>query len=146
MPPLPSDDRGSPAGRRVLADLRSDTLTTPTPAMREAMYKAEVGDDFLGEDPTAERLETKVCELFRAEAAVFVPSGRMANLISLRCLTQPGDEVICHEKAHFVHYEGAALAAVCGAQPRPLPGRRGVLEAGDIERAIRGKSDYLPRT
>src|SRR2546421_12514422 len=108
-----------------VVDLRSDTVTVPTPEMRRAMATAEVGDDFLGEDPTAKRLEQRVNELFGAEASVFAPSGRMANIVALQALTQPGDEVICTRNAHFLHYEGAALAAVCGAQPYPLPDRRG---------------------
>lgn len=110
------------------------------------MAEAEVGDDFLGEDPTAARLVERVREIFGAEDAVYVPSGRMANLSALWALTEQGDEVICHEHAHFFNYEAAALSAVCGAQARPLPGRRGVLDAGDIERAIRPRADYLPRS
>jgi threonine aldolase len=133
------------AGAPVV-DLRSDTVTVPTAEMRQAMATAEVGDDFLGEDPTALRLEARVNELFGAEASVYVPSGRMANLIGLQALTEPGDEVLCTRYAHFVHYEGAALAAACGAQPRPLPDRRGVLDPGDVASAIRPPLDYLPRT
>ncbi len=110
------------------------------------MARAEVGDDFLGEDPTAKALEERVCALFGAEASVFVPSGRMANLVALQSLTQPGDEVICHRSAHFLNYEGATLAAFCGAQAWPLPGRRGVLDPDNIARAIRPVSDTLPRS
>src|SRR3982075_940854 len=111
MPAYASSPRSShavPPDRVV--DLRSDTVTLPTPEMRQAMATAEVGDDFLGEDPTARRLEERVNELFEAEASVYVPSGRMANLVGLQALTQPGDEVLCTRNAHFVHYEGAALA------------------------------------
>jgi threonine aldolase len=129
-----------------VVDLRSDTVTVPTPEMRQAMATAEVGDDFLGEDPTAKRLERRVNELFGAEASVFVPSGRMANIVALQTLTQPGDEVLCTRNAHFLHYEGAALAAVCGAQPHPLPDRRGVLDPEDVVSAIRPPLDYVPRT
>jgi threonine aldolase len=102
-----------------VVDLRSDTVTVPTPEMRHAMATAEVGDDFLGEDPTARRLEERVNELFGAEASVYVPSGRMANLVGLQALTEPGDEVLCTRNAHFVHYEGAALAAACASAVRP---------------------------
>ncbi len=129
-----------------VVDLRSDTVTVPTPEMRQAMATAEVGDDFLGEDPTARRLEERVNQLFGAEASVYVPSGRMANLVGLQALTVPGDEVLCTRNAHFVHYEGAALAAACGAQPRPLPDRRGVLDPEDVALAVRPPLDYLPRT
>lgn len=79
-----------------IVDLRSDTLTKPTPAMRKAMAEAEVGDDVFGEDPTTNLLQTRVAEMFGAEAALFVPSGSMGNLISLRTFAGPGDEVICH--------------------------------------------------
>ncbi|HEX9316339.1 MAG TPA: threonine aldolase family protein, partial [Actinomycetota bacterium] len=129
-----------------VVDLRSDTVTLPTPQMRQAMATAEVGDDFLGEDPTARRLEERVNQLFGAEASVYVPSGRMANLVGLQALTEPGDEVLCTRNAHFVHYEGAALAAACGAQPWPLPDRRGVLDPEDVASAVRPPLDYLPRT
>ena len=129
-----------------VVDLRSDTVTLPSPQMRQAMATAEVGDDFLGEDPTAKRLEERVNELFGSEASLYVPSGRMANLVGLQSLTQPGDEVLCTRNAHFVHFEGAALAAACGAQPRPLPDRRGVLDPEDVASAVRPPLDYLPRT
>jgi threonine aldolase len=129
-----------------VVDLRSDTITLPTPEMRHAMATAEVGDDFLGEDPTARRLEERVNGLFGAEASVYVPSGRMANVVALQALTQPGDEVLCTRNAHFVHYEGAMLAAVCGAQPRPLPDRRGVLDPEEVALAVRPPLDHVPRT
>lgn len=129
-----------------IVDLRSDTVTVPTPAMRAAMADAEVGDDFLGEDPTAHRLEERVNELFGAEASVYVPSGRMANLVGLQALTQPGDEVLCTRNAHFVHYEGASLAAACGALARALPDRRGVLDPEDVAAAVRPPLDHVPRT
>jgi threonine aldolase len=132
------------SGRVV--DLRSDTITLPTPAMRQAMATAEVGDDFLGEDPTAQALERRVNELFGAEASVYVPSGRMANLVGLQSLVQPGDEVLCTRNAHFLHYEAAALSAVCGAQPRPLADRRGVLDTEEVAAAVRPRQNHLPRT
>lgn len=129
-----------------VVDLRSDTVTVPTPAMRQAMANAQVGDDFLGEDPTAKALEARVNDLFGAAASVFVPSGRMANLVGLQALTQPGDEVLCTANAHFLHYEGAALAAFGGAQARPLPDHRGVLDPEDVAAAVRPPSEYLSRT
>jgi threonine aldolase len=133
------------ANRRII-DLRSDTLTTPTPEMREAMAKAEVGDDVFGEDPTTNRLQTKVAELFGAEGALFVPSGSMGNLISLRSMAGPGDEVICHSDAHIYHYEVASMAAVGGIQARPIPGKWGVLDPDAIAGAVRPRFDTFPRT
>lgn len=129
-----------------VVDLRSDTVTKPTEAMRQAMATCEVGDDFLGEDPSALALEARVNELFGAEASVFVPSGRMANLVGLKALTEPGDEVLCTRNAHFLHYEGAAISAFGGVQPRWLPDRRGVLDPSDVAEAVRAPLDYLPRT
>lgn len=131
--------------RRVV-DLRSDTVTKPTAEMRRAMAEAEVGDDVYGEDPTTNLLQERVAALCGAEAALFVPSGSMGNLVSLRSMAQPGDEVICHEGAHFLHYEVASLSAVAGIQTRPLPGRRGVLDPDDIERAVRPRRYTYPRT
>lgn len=145
MPVYVSSGSSKPVNGRIV-DLRSDTVTLPTPQMREAMATAEVGDDFLGEDPTAKRLELRVNQLFGAEASVFVPSGRMANLISLQALTRPGDEVLCTRFAHLLLYEGAGLAAVCGAQGRPLPDRRGVLDPEDVAAAVNPTADHLPRT
>src|SRR5882724_5308435 len=125
-----------PAPNRVI-DLRSDTVTTPTPEMRAAMAAAEVGDDMFGEDPTVNLLQERVAALCGKEAGLFVPSGSMGNLVMLSALTQPGDEVICHEDAHIIHYESGSLAAVAGVQARPLRGSRGVLDPEDIARAIR---------
>ncbi|MGH2733631.1 MAG: threonine aldolase family protein [Actinomycetota bacterium] len=141
-------DAGLPSVRGTdrVVDLRSDTVTQPTPEMREAMARAEVGDDFLGEDPTANALEVAVCARFGAEASVFVPSGRMANLIALEAMTRPGDELICHRSAHVLNHEGASLAAFCGVQAWPLPGRGGVLDPDDIVKAIRPRSDVAPRS
>ena len=144
MPAYVSPQLGQVPDRVV--DLRSDTVTKPTPAMREAMASAEVGDDFLGEDPTAAALEARVNALFGAEASVFVPSGRMANLVGLQALTRPGDEVLCTRYAHFLNYEGAALAAFCGAQAVPLADRRGVLDPDDVAAAVRPPSEHLSRT
>ena len=131
--------------RRVI-DLRSDTLTTPTPEMREAMARAEVGDDVFGEDPTTNKLQARVAELFGAEAALYVPSGSMGNLVSLRSMAGPGDEVICHSEAHILHYEVASLAAVAGIQARPIPGRWGVLDPEVIAEAVRPPFHTFPRT
>jgi threonine aldolase len=133
-----------------LIDLRSDTVTTPTPAMRAAMAAAEVGDDMFGEDPTINLLQQRVAALCGKEAGLFVPSGSMGNLVMLSALTQPGDEVICHEDAHIIHFESGSLAAVAGVQARPLPGFRGMLDPEAIARAIRpphsGRTFVQPRS
>jgi len=127
-------------------DLRSDTVTRPSPGMRDAMARAEVGDDVFGEDPTVRRLEERVAELLGKEAGLFVPSGTMANQVALGTLARSGDEVICHEGAHVVGFEGGAPSALWGIQLRPIPGERGVLAAVDVEAAVRGEADWLPRT
>jgi threonine aldolase len=127
-------------------DLRSDTVTRPSPPMREAMARAAVGDDVFGEDPTVRRLEERVADLLGKEAGLFLPSGTMANQVALGTLTRPGDEVICHEASHIFVFEGGAPAALWGIQLRTLPGERGLLAAADVEAAIRGDADWLPRT
>ena len=127
-------------------DLRSDTVTRPTPAMREAMARAEVGDDVYGEDPTVNALEARVADLCGKEAALFVPSGTMANQIALGVLARPGEEVICEQGAHCVNFEGGALSALWGIQPRTLAGERGILDPAAVEAAIRGDNDHFPRT
>lgn len=110
------------------------------------MADADVGDDVFGEDPTTNLLQERVAALCGMEAALFVPSGSMGNLVSLRSLAGPGDEVICHENAHILHYEVASLSAVAGIQARPLPGHWGVLDPADITAAIRPPMYTFPRT
>lgn len=110
------------------------------------MAEAEVGDDVFGEDPTINLLQERVAEMLGAEAALFVSSGSMGNLISLRALAQPGDEVICHESAHFLLYEVGALAAVAGVQARPLAGDRGVLDPDLVARTVNPQMYTFPRT
>ena len=127
-------------------DLRSDTVTRPSPGMREAMARAEVGDDVFGEDPTVKVLEARVAELLGKEAGLFTASGTMANQIALGALARPGEEVLCHEGAHIVSFEGGAPAALWGIQLRTLPGERGILSPADVEAAIRPEADWLPRT
>jgi len=118
-------------------DLRSDTVTRPTPAMRKAMAEAEVGDDVFGEDPTVNILQEKVANLLGKEASLFVPSGTMANQLSIKSHTQPGDEVIIESSSHPYNFEGGAGAALSGVQFQCLKGVRGILEASQIEEAIR---------
>jgi threonine aldolase len=127
-------------------DLRSDTVTKPTLAMRRAMAEAEVGDDVFGEDPTVNRLQEAVADLLGHEAALFVPSGTMGNQIAIRCHTQPGDEIICEAGAHFLHYELGGLAAWSGVHARTINGVRGVITTEQIAPLIRPAVYYLPTT
>jgi len=129
-----------------MIDLRSDTVTRPTPAMRRAMAEAEVGDDVFGEDPTVARLEARVAELLGKEAALFVPSGVMGNQIALKVHTRPGDEVIVAERSHLFHYESGAPALISGVQLNPLPHPRGFLTPEAVTAAARGDYDWEPRT
>jgi len=126
-------------------DLRSDTVTRPTAAMRAAIAAAEVGDDVYGEDPTARRLEETVAELLGVEAAVFVPSGTMANQIALRALTQPGEEVMIGREAHCWRFETGALAALAGLQTQVLPGD-GRFEADAVRAAFKPDIAHLSPT
>jgi len=126
-------------------DLRSDTVTRPSPGMREAMARAEVGDDVYGEDPTMAALEARVASMLGKETAVFVPSGTMANQLALGAQAGPGDEVIGEAGSHVFAFEGGALSALWGAQARPLVGDRGLLDPAQVEEAIRPKgNDHLP--
>jgi threonine aldolase len=127
-------------------DLRSDTVTKPTPAMRKAMAEAEVGDDVFGEDPTVNALQEKVAHLLGKEAALFVPSGTMANQLSIKSHTQPGDEVIIEASSHPYNFEGGAGAALSGIQFNCLKGVRGILEASQIEEAIRPADHHFAVT
>ncbi len=127
-------------------DLRSDTVTRPSPEMRRVMAEAPVGDDVYREDPSINLLQEMVAEMLGKEAALFVPSGTMSNQLCLRTLTRPGDEVIVHEDAHVLHYEGGSAAALSGLQLRPLPGALGMLDPGAVERAIRPREEHLART
>ena len=127
-------------------DLRSDTVTKPTPGMRKAMAEAEVGDDVFGEDPTINALQEKVARLLGKERAVFVPSGTMANQLSIKAHTQPGDEVILEANSHAFYYEGGAGAVLSGVQFFCLPGKRGILEVTQVEEAIRPLDVHFPVT
>ncbi len=118
-------------------DLRSDTVTRPTPAMRRAMAEAEVGDDGYGDDPTVRALEEEVADLLGHEAAVLTPSGVMANLIGVRLSVAPGEELLAEADAHLVTYERGSLAALLGLQTRTLPGRRGALDPAAVAAALR---------
>ncbi|MDE3019412.1 MAG: low-specificity L-threonine aldolase, partial [Nitrospirota bacterium] len=126
--------------------LRSDTVTQPSPAMREAMAAAPVGDDVYGEDPTVNRLQEVAAARLGKEAALFVPSGIMANQLSIRVHTQPGDEVIVDSRAHIVKYEHGAAAALAGVQLHWVTGQRGILDPAQVKAAIRPNDPYNPRT
>jgi len=129
-----------------IIDLRSDTVTKPTEAMREAMARAEVGDDVYGEDPTVNRLQEMVAGLLGKKAALFVPSGTMANQLAIRIQTQPGQEVIAESTAHIVRYEQGAAGALAGVQLHWVTGDRGLMGPEHIEAAIRPKDQHSIQT
>ncbi len=129
-----------------MIDLRSDTVTRPTAAMREAMFSAEVGDDVYGEDPTVNRLERDAATVFGRDAAIFVPTGTMGNQIAVRLHTRHGQEVICEALAHVLDWEMAMIAAFSGCQLRPVSGDRGRLTWEKISQAIGAKIDYRAQT
>ncbi len=129
-----------------LIDLRSDTVTRPTPEMRQAMARAEVGDDVYGEDPTVNRLEERAAEIFEREAALFVPSGTMGNQICVKLHTQPGQEVIIEQNGHIYNYEMAAMATISGTLARPIPSENGIVDWPTIEAAIRPPAYYIAQT
>src|SRR5215470_8223162 len=137
-------DRVSAVGNIV--DLRSDTVTRPTAAMRRAMGEAEVGDDVYLEDPTVNRLEKRAAEIFGKEAALFVPSGCMGNLIAIKVWTHHGDEVICEERSHVNLYELASMSAIAGCMPRVARADEGLLTWKLVEAAIRPKIYYDSQT
>ena len=127
-------------------DLRSDTVTKPTPEMLEAMMAAEVGDDVFGEDPTVNQLEKKAASLFGMDGALFCPSGTMTNQIAIKTLTNPYEEIICYSGAHIYKYEGGGAMGNSGVSMRLLPGQRGVLNADDIEENINPDDAHNPIT
>jgi len=126
-----------PAENRRVIDLRSDTVTKPTPAMREAMARAEVGDDVFGDDPTVNELEAATADLLGKEAALFTPSGTMANQLAIRSQTEPGDEILIEANAHIYYYESGAPALLSGVMCRCLNGQRGIFTGADVEAALR---------
>ena len=127
-----------------MIDLRSDTVTKPTPAMRRAMADAEVGDDVYGEDPTVNRLQEYVAEIFEKEAALFVPTGSMGNQIAVKLHTRPGTEVVIEERGHIFNFEMAAMAAISGALARPVRSSdgSGILTWDDIAGALHSGGAY----
>ena len=128
-------------------DVRSDTITQPTAAMRAVMESAVVGDDVLGDDPTVIALQNKVAALFGKEAALFVASGTMSNAVALRAHTVPGDEIICDRSAHIYRYEGGGYAALCGASVALVDGEKGIMTPEQVQNAIRkadGSQSHYP--
>jgi len=130
----------------VAVDLRSDTVTKPTPEMRRAMAEAEVGDDVYGEDPTVNKLQARAAEIFGREAALFVPSGSMGNLIAIKVWTHHGNEVICEERGHINQYEMACMSAIAGCMPRTTRAPEGILTWDLIAPLIRPKIYYRAQT
>ena len=127
-------------------DLRSDTVTKPSPEMRRAMAEAEVGDDVFMEDPTVNRLQERAAQVFVREAALYVPSGSMGNLTCILAHTRSGQEVICEEAGHMYNYEMGAMAAIAGVLPRVIAGEDGILSWEKVSGAIRPKIYYRPQT
>lgn len=129
-----------------MINLVSDTITTPTPEMLEAMWSAQVGDDVFGQDPTVNELELKMAQMFGKEAAIFCPSGTMTNQIAIKVHTQPLDEVICNINSHIYQYESAGYGFLSGISVNLLPGKNGKITAEQIETSIKPDFDWLPRT
>jgi threonine aldolase len=129
-----------------MIDLRSDTVTKPTAAMRRAMSEAEVGDDVYGEDPTVNRLELRAAEILGKEAALFVPTGTMGNVIGIKLHTRPGDEVVCDHHAHILDWELGSHSWFSGCVLRSVPSEDGILRWPDIGRAIRPRSPHCSPT
>ena len=128
-------------------DLRSDTVTQPTPPMREAMAAAVVGDDVLGDDPTVIELQNRIAEMLGKEAALFVPSGTMSNAVAIKSQTKPGDEIVTHRKSHIYMYEAGGYAVLAGCSISLVEGERGQMSPEDVQRAIRkvaGSDSHYP--
>src|ERR1043166_4842966 len=142
-PPLQRSLSGVP---RCMIDLRSDTVTKPTPEMRRAMLDAEVGDDVYGEDPTVNRLEQRAAEIIGKEAALFVPTGTMGNTIAVKLLTEHGQEVIADSRAHVLDYELSMVAWFSGCVIRAIQTANGILSWDEVKRAIKPVSPYSAPT
>ena len=127
-------------------DLRSDTITKPSDGMRKAIHDAEVGDDVYGEDPTVNKLQEAAAKLMGKEAALFVTSGSMGNLIPIFLNCGRGNEILAHERAHILHYEMSSLAAIAGAMPVAVTGDKGILKPEQLELRVRPNVYHMPRT
>ena len=135
-----------PAPDHELLDFRSDTVTRPTPAMRRAMAEAEVGDDVFGEDPTVNRLQRRMAEMLDKEAALFVASGTMSNVIAVRLHCRAGQELICESSSHIYSFEQSAYAQLCGVAARPVRGTGGVVQVEQLHELIRPDDPHHVRT
>ena len=129
-----------------MIDLRSDTVTKPTAGMRRAMAEAEVDDHVIGTDPTVAKLEAATAERLGKEAALFVPSGTMANLVAVRVHCHPGDELVCEASSHVIVYEQAGYAQIAGVAARTFPGKRGAMATEALEGCVRPANDHFART
>ena len=129
-----------------MIDLRSDTVTRPTPEMLEAMVAAEVGDDVFESDPTVNKFQQKIAAMFGMEAGLFVPSGTMSNQLGIKVLTEPGDEILIDEKGHIFNYESSAASVLSGVQINKLEGNQGKLNRSVLENSVRGNFDWEPKT
>src|SRR5436309_8290776 len=129
-----------------LIDLRSDTVTKPTPGMRAAMQAADVGDDVYHEDPTVNSLEERVADLLGKEAALFVPSGTMSNQVAVKAHTQPGDELICEEFCHIYNWEAGGPALLSGVTSRTVQAEYGIIESEQLRDKVRPLNDHMVRT
>ena len=130
----------------MTTDLRSDTVTKPSPGMLSAMFSAPVGDDVFGEDPSINQLESMAAALFDMQSAIFCPSGTMTNQIAIKCHTQPGDEVICDNLSHVYQYEGGGIAFNSGCQVKLIEGNRGRITAEQVAENINSHADYKAAT
>ena len=129
-----------------MIDLRSDTITQPTPEMLDAMMHAKVGDDVLGDDPSVIKLQDIAANMFGMEAALFCPSGTMTNQLAINVHTQPGDEVICHKHSHVYYYEGGAMMRNSGVSVCLLDGPKGKITENEVIRNINPDDDHRPVT
>ncbi len=135
------------SGFTKLWDLRSDTVTRPSPGMRRAIFEAEVGDDVFEDDPTVKKLEESVATILGKESALFTASGTMANQVAVAVHTRPGDEILLEAESHVFLYEGGAPAVISGAMIRPVPGTRGLVDAETLRRTVRPSNvHYAPTT
>jgi len=142
----PESEIKSASRTTAVIDLRSDTVTKPSPEMRRAMFEAEVGDDVYAEDPTINRLEKRAAEIFGREAALFVPSGTMGNQIAVKLHTHHGQEIVCHERAHIFEYEMAMMAHFSGVVPRTVSAENGILTWERVKSKIRPRSYHGAQT
>ena len=130
----------------MIVDFRSDTVTKPTPGMLDAMFKARVGDDVFGEDPSINELELLAADMFGMEAAIYCPSGTMTNQIAIKCHTQPGDEVICETSSHIYQYEGGGIAFNSGASVKLINGNNGRITAEQVAGGINADDPHKAHT